>query len=68
MAEWVDRTREFGGEVVAELRKVTWPDWPQLRNSTWIILVFITIVSIIIWVMDIGVRNALRVLMAPFLG
>jgi preprotein translocase subunit SecE len=62
----VARIREFGSEVAAELRKVTWPDWPQLRNSTWVILIFVAIVSAIIWVMDTVVRNVLQLIMAPF--
>jgi preprotein translocase subunit SecE len=60
------RIREFGSEVAAELRKVTWPDWPQLRNSTWVILIFVVIVSAIIWLMDTVVRNVLQLIMAPF--
>ena len=46
------RTRDFVGEVVDELKKVTWPDWPQLKNATLVIIVFILIVSAIIWGMD----------------
>jgi preprotein translocase subunit SecE len=68
MASLVARAREFGSEVAAELRKVTWPDWPQLRNSTWVILIFVAIVSLIIWLMDLAVRNVLRLIMAPFTG
>ena len=35
-----------------ELKKVTWPDWPQLKNSTLVILVFCVIVAAIIALMD----------------
>jgi preprotein translocase SecE subunit len=50
--EIVRKTKDFSTEVVEELKKVTWPDWPQLKNTTLVILVFIVIVSLIIWVMD----------------
>ena len=50
--EIVRKTRDFTNEVTEELKKVTWPDWPQLKNATLVILVFILIVSAIIWVMD----------------
>lgn len=46
------KTAEFTGEVADELKKVTWPDWPQLKNATFVVLVFIMIVSVIIWIMD----------------
>ena len=57
MANLVTRTRDFTLEVTDELKKVTWPDWPQLKNATLVILVFVMIVAAIIWVMDLGVRN-----------
>ena len=50
------RTVEFTGEVKEELKKVTWPDWPQLKNATFVIIVFIIIVSAIIWGMDLIVN------------
>ncbi|HET8655379.1 MAG TPA: preprotein translocase subunit SecE [Longimicrobiaceae bacterium] len=44
--------REFVGDVRTEMQKVTWPDWPQLKNSTVVILVFVVAVAFIIFVMD----------------
>lgn len=65
-AEIVTRTREFGGEVVEEVKKVTWPDWPQLKNATLVIIVFVLIVSVIIWLMDIVTRKGLDVILTLF--
>jgi preprotein translocase SecE subunit len=48
----IQKTRDFTTEVVDELKKVTWPDLPQLKNATFVIIIFIFIVSAIIWVMD----------------
>ena len=66
MANLVTRTREFTLEVTDELKKVTWPDWPQLKNATLVILVFVFIVAAIIWVMDLSVRGILNVIMDLF--
>ena len=66
MASIVTRTRDFTAEVVEELKKVTWPDAAQLRQSTLVILVFVVIVALIIWVMDIGVRTVLNIIMDLF--
>ena len=60
------RTRDFVGEVVEELKKVTWPDFPQLKNATLVIIVFVIIVAIIIWLMDLSVRGILNVVMDIF--
>ena len=58
--------RRFTDETVDEMKKVTWPDWDQLRNSTFVVLVFVVIVSGIIWLMDVTVRGLLGVLMDIF--
>ena len=68
MASIVTRTRDFTNEVVDELKKVTWPDWPQLQNSTLVILVFCVIVAAIIALMDWFARGALGVIMGLFAG
>ncbi|HSH45286.1 MAG TPA: preprotein translocase subunit SecE [Longimicrobiales bacterium] len=60
--------RRFVDETVEELKKVTWPDWPQLRNSTFVVLVFVLIVSGIIWLMDLAVRGVLDVVLNIFAG
>jgi preprotein translocase subunit SecE len=66
MASIVTRTRDFTTEVLDELKKVTWPDAAQLRQSTLVILVFVIIVAMIIWLMDVGVRTVLNIIMDLF--
>lgn len=58
--------RRYTDETVDEMKKVTWPDMPQLRNSTFVVLVFVVIVSAIIWVMDVTVRGVLGVVLDIF--
>jgi preprotein translocase subunit SecE len=53
MAFSLARTRDFTLEVTEELKKVTWPDWPQLKNATLVILVFCAIVALVIKIMDV---------------
>jgi len=62
MADTLRSVRDFLTDVQTEMQKVTWPDWPQLRNSTYIILIFVTVVALIIFVMDFVVNNALELL------
>lgn len=52
MAETIRSTRDFLGDVRTELEKVTWPDWPQLKNSTGVIIAFVVVLAIIIFAMD----------------
>lgn len=58
----------YVGEVREEVRKVTWPDWPQLKNSTGVIMVFSGAVAAIIFVIDLGVRGALNLIASVFGG
>jgi preprotein translocase subunit SecE len=60
--------RDFLVEVVEQIKKVTWPDWPQLKNATGVITVFMLIVALVIFMMDFGVRNILEVISSLFLG
>ena len=66
MAAFITRTRDFFDEVVDELRKVTWPDVSQLKSATLVIIVFVLIVSAIIWAMDLAVSGVLDVIMSIF--
>ena len=65
-ASLVTRTKTFFGEVRDEMRKVTWPDRPQLVQSTWVILIFVVIVSAIIFVMDWSVRGIIDIIIDVF--
>lgn len=60
------RTRDFTMEVVEELKKVTWPDYQQLKNATLVIIVFVTIVALIILAMDATVRGLINLIMGIF--
>ncbi len=44
--------RTFVDECVVEMQRVTWPDRGQLRNATWVVILFTILISIVIWIMD----------------
>ena len=62
----IQETRAFIEESWAELKKVTWPDYEQLKNATIVVLVFLVIISGVIWLMDVVVRNVLELIMGVF--
>ncbi len=51
--------KTFVDECTAEMQKVTWPDRDQLRNATWVVILFTILISIVIWIMDIISRLVL---------
>mgnify|MGYP002864875239 FL=1 len=62
----IQASRIFIEESVDELRKVTWPDYPQLKNATLVVLFFVFMVSAIIWLMDVSVRTVINSIMGIF--
>ena len=59
---------DFFREVNEQVRKVTWPDRAQLRQSTGVIVVFVLTVGVIIYAMDFVVNNALGLITSLFTG
>jgi len=62
----IQETRAFIEESWAELKKVTWPDYEQLKNATIVVLVFVVIISAMIWLMDVVVRTVIDLIMGVF--
>ncbi len=61
-------TRTFIEESWAELQKVTWPDYEQLKNATLVVIVFVVIISAIIWAMDSVVTLVINTILGVFGG
>lgn len=46
------RTKAYLKDVRSEIKKVSWPDAAELKRSTLVIIVFVSILGVIIGVMD----------------
>ena len=53
------RVVTFYNEVVAEMRKVTWPDREQLKDTTIKIIIFVLFIGAIIGVIDLFLQLVL---------
>jgi preprotein translocase SecE subunit len=62
MIDRLTRLREFLSTVPVEMKRVTWPDWDQLRNATGVIIVFVLIVAGIIGLMDLVFREIVNLI------
>jgi preprotein translocase subunit SecE len=49
---WIGRAVEFLRDVRAEVRKVTWPTWEELKKATTVIVIFVAILGLVIGWMD----------------
>ncbi len=48
----IQKARTFINEVVVETRKVTWPQRDDLKESTMVVIISVTILSLILGVVD----------------
>lgn len=55
----IERTATWYQEVVAEMRKVTWPDQAQLKDTTIKILIFVLFVAAVIGLLDVILQGVL---------
>lgn len=39
---------------------VTWPTWPELQSSALLVMVASTIIGLIVWAMDFGFENLMK--------
>ena len=60
--------RVFIEECWEELAKVTWPDYDQLKNATLVVIVFVILISGIIWIMDVASRTLINFIMGIFVA
>jgi len=55
--------------VVAEMKRVTWPDWAQVRSATIAIIVFVLVLGLFIFLMDGALQGILlRLIPSLFAG
>jgi preprotein translocase subunit SecE len=50
---------DFYNEVVAEMRKVTWPDKAQVRQATIAIIIFVLLIGLVIFLLDLVLQGVL---------
>jgi preprotein translocase subunit SecE len=49
----------FYHAVMVERKKVTWPEVPDVRRATVAILIFVVLLAILIWLMDVALQGLL---------
>lgn len=58
----------FYHDVIAEMKKVTWPDRPQLQSATVQIIIFVLILGALIGLVDVALQFAFVRLPSMLLG
>ena len=53
----MQRFQQYLKEVVQELKKVTWPTWDELKDSTTVVLFFSVVMGVYIAAVDYGLAK-----------
>jgi preprotein translocase subunit SecE len=59
MAASVRAVVNFYNDVIAEMRKVTWPDRAQVRQATIAIIIFVLLIGLVIFLLDVVLQGVL---------
>ena len=54
---------KFGTDVKYEMSKVSWPDWDDLKGSTYVVLILSLIITSYLFVVDFFLSRAISVVM-----
>jgi preprotein translocase subunit SecE len=60
---FIDKSVQFLKEVKIELKKVTWPDRKHTAGSTVVVILVVTIISMILGLMDIGLSSLVKIVL-----
>jgi preprotein translocase subunit SecE len=58
-----DKMRTFLGEVKTESRKVSWPRYEELRESTLVVIVAVFVITVFISIVDLILNKGITFLM-----
>jgi preprotein translocase subunit SecE len=63
---WPERTKSYVEEVRAEMRRVSWPSWPQVRATTGVVIVAVFLFAAYFAVVDAIVNAAINKVIHTF--
>lgn len=63
---WPQQTKSYIDELKAEMRRVSWPTWPQVRATTGVVIAAVFLFAAYFWVIDAVVSSAITNIMNYF--
>lgn len=62
MAGGVKNIGSFFGDVVKEMKRVSWPSRKELTRYTWVVIGTVAFISVFFFIVDYGISALLRFL------
>lgn len=61
--ESLRRVQQFFREVVAEFKKVTWPNRREVTGSTTVVIIVVFVIALFLGVVDIGLSRVVSLIL-----
>ena len=55
--------QQFGSDVKYEMSKVSWPEWNDLKGSTYVVLILSLILTVFLFVIDFFLSKSISIIM-----
>ena len=65
-ASWPEKIKEYYSDLKAEMRRVTWPNWKQVRATTTVVIISVFAFAAYFRVVDYIVGTGISKLIATF--
>lgn len=57
LAAWPQKVKAYVDDLKAEMRRVTWPSWNQVRATTTVVIVSVFAFAAYFWVVDLAITR-----------
>ena len=59
----IKKVQQFGYDVKFEMNKVSWPDWSDLKGSTYVVLILSLILTVFLFIIDFFLSKIISTIM-----
>mgnify|MGYP001443147776 CR=1 FL=1 len=59
----IKKFQQFGSDVKYEMSKVSWPDWNDLKGSSYVVLIFSLILTLYLFFVDLLLSKSISTIM-----
>jgi preprotein translocase subunit SecE len=59
----MNKIKNFFSDVKFEMKKVSWPNWDELKGSTFVVISFSIIVSVFLFIVDRILATVLQIVL-----
>ena len=59
----IKKFQQFGSDVRYEMGKVSWPDWNDLKGSSYVVIVFSVLLTLYLFLVDFILSKSISTIM-----